>query len=90
MDLIGRGLTKLLGLTVGFGIKVNLAEAYTYLMQVYEPGDRVFVFGFSRGTYTARALAGMSHPGGTDKTRSGEPRQLPGVGLYQGQLLAEG
>jgi uncharacterized protein (DUF2235 family) len=60
----GRGLSKLLGLTVGFGIKVNLAEAYTYLMQVYEPGDRVFVFGFSRGAYTARALTGMSHRGG--------------------------
>jgi uncharacterized protein (DUF2235 family) len=60
----GKALTKLLGLTVGFGIKVNMAEAYTYLMQVYEPGDRVFVFGFSRGAYTARALAGMSHRGG--------------------------
>ena len=61
---LGRGLTKLLGLTFGFGIKVNLAEAYTYLMQVYEPGDRVFVFGFSRGAYTSRALVGMSHRGG--------------------------
>ena len=60
----GRVLTKLLGLTFGFGIKVNMAEAYTYLMQHYEPGDRVFVFGFSRGAYTARALVGMSHRGG--------------------------
>ena len=60
----GRRLTKLLGLTFGFGIKVNLAEAYTYLMEVYEPGDRVFVFGFSRGAYTARALVGMSYRGG--------------------------
>jgi uncharacterized protein (DUF2235 family) len=60
----GRALTKLLGLTFGFGIKVNLAEAYTYLMQAYEPGDRVFIFGFSRGAYTSRALTGMSHRGG--------------------------
>jgi len=60
----GRGLTKLLGLTFGFGIKVNMAEAYTYLIQNYEPGDRVFVFGFSRGAYTSRALVGMSHRGG--------------------------
>lgn len=60
----GRGLTKVLGLTFGFGIKFNLAEAYTYLMKVYEPGDRIFVFGFSRGAYTARALAGMSYRGG--------------------------
>jgi uncharacterized protein (DUF2235 family) len=29
------------------------------LMSMHEPGDRVFVFGFSRGAYTARALTGM-------------------------------
>jgi uncharacterized protein (DUF2235 family) len=60
----GRGLTKVLGLTFGFGIKVNIAEAYTFLMQAYEPGDRIFVFGFSRGAYAARALVGMAYRGG--------------------------
>ncbi|MET8205889.1 DUF2235 domain-containing protein [Streptomyces sp. NPDC005373] len=56
---IGRRLSRLLGLAFGSGLKVNLAEAYTYLMRHYEPGDRIYVFGFSRGAYTARALAGM-------------------------------
>ena len=58
----GRGLTKLLGLTFGFGIKVNMAEAYTYLIQNYEPGDRVFVSGFHRGLH-GTALWWACHTG---------------------------
>ncbi|MFF4354033.1 DUF2235 domain-containing protein [Streptomyces sp. NPDC001530] len=54
-----RRLSKLFGLTFGSGMKANLAEAYTYLMGHYQPGDRIYVFGFSRGAYTARALVGM-------------------------------
>ena len=53
--------TKLLGLAFGYGLADNLADAYTFLMNEYEPGDRVFVFGFSRGSYTARALCSMLH-----------------------------
>jgi uncharacterized protein (DUF2235 family) len=48
-----------LGLAFGTGIRPALGSAYTYLMSVYEPGDRIFVFGFSRGAYTARALCGL-------------------------------
>jgi len=55
----GRRTTKLLGLAVGYGLRTNLGEAYTYLMQHYCPGDRIFIAGFSRGAYTARALTGM-------------------------------
>jgi uncharacterized protein (DUF2235 family) len=36
-----------------------LGEAYIYLMRNYTPGDRIYIFGFSRGAYTARALAGL-------------------------------
>lgn len=43
----------------GAGLRHNLGEAYPYLMATYEPGDRIFLFGFSRGAYTVRALAGM-------------------------------
>ncbi|MGW3665160.1 DUF2235 domain-containing protein [Streptomyces sp. NPDC005141] len=56
---VGRRLSKLLGLAFGSGMKANLAEAYTYLMAHYQPGDHIHVFGFSRGAYTARALVGM-------------------------------
>lgn len=49
------------GLAFGGGIEDNITDAYRFLMGVYVPGDRVFIFGFSRGAYTARALAGMLH-----------------------------
>lgn len=45
----------------GTGIHKNLEQAYRYLMEVYEPGDRVYLFGFSRGAFTIRSLAGMLH-----------------------------
>ncbi|GAA3990715.1 DUF2235 domain-containing protein [Streptomyces plumbiresistens] len=56
---LGHRLSRLSGLAFGTGLRANLAEAYTYLMRHWEPGDRVYVFGFSRGAYTARALVGM-------------------------------
>lgn len=45
----------------GAGVHKNTEQAYTYLMEKYERGDKVFLFGFSRGAFTARALAGMLH-----------------------------
>lgn len=56
---IGRQTTKLLGLAFGYGIKRNVVEAYSFIMRTWQPGDRIFMFGFSRGAYTVRALAGM-------------------------------
>jgi uncharacterized protein (DUF2235 family) len=54
-----QALTRLAGMVAGYGIKDNIAEAYTWLAHQYQPGDRIYVFGFSRGAYTARALTGM-------------------------------
>lgn len=51
--------SRVAGLAFGAGLRQNLAEAYLYLMSVYEPDDRVFLFGFSRGAYTIRALSGL-------------------------------
>ncbi len=55
----GKAWTKFRGLAFGYGLSENIADAYRYLMREYEEGDRVFVFGFSRGAYTARAVCGM-------------------------------
>ena len=49
------------GLAFGAGFKDNVFDAYRYLMEVYNEGDRIYLFGFSRGAYTARALAGLLH-----------------------------
>ncbi|MFI1363352.1 DUF2235 domain-containing protein [Streptomyces griseochromogenes] len=56
---VGHRFSRLCGLAFGSGMRTNLAEAYTYLMGHWQPGDQVYVFGFSRGAYTARALVGM-------------------------------
>jgi uncharacterized protein (DUF2235 family) len=55
---IRRTVSLLYMRAVGSGLKAN-AEAYQYLMQHWRPGDAVYIFGFSRGAYTARALGGM-------------------------------
>jgi len=54
-------LTRWFGLAFGLGLSRKVAEAYTYLIDFWEPNDRVFLFGFSRGAYTARVLAGLLH-----------------------------
>ncbi len=54
-----RTISRVAGLAFGAGLRQNLGEAYTYLIANYQPGDQIFVFGFSRGAYTARALTGM-------------------------------
>jgi len=43
----------------GFGISRNIAKAYEFLVRSYEPGDEIWIFGFSRGAFTARSLGGM-------------------------------
>jgi uncharacterized protein (DUF2235 family) len=43
----------------GSGFVGNVIEAYNFIVLNYNPGDQVFCFGFSRGAYTARAVAGL-------------------------------
>jgi len=50
---------KLLGTMFGYGLSRNVRRLYTNLARVYEPGDKLFLFGFSRGAFTARTLAGL-------------------------------
>ena len=44
---------------IGTGLKDEVQEAYDYLMDYYEPEDKIFLFGYSRGAYTVRVLAGL-------------------------------
>jgi uncharacterized protein (DUF2235 family) len=55
----GDPLTKLVGGAFGTGLWQKVKAGYTNIAQVYEAGDPLFLFGFSRGAYTARSLAGM-------------------------------
>ena len=48
-----------MGLATGYGLDDNILDAYRWLCLNHRPGDRIFLFGFSRGAYTVRALAGL-------------------------------
>lgn len=52
-------LEKLFGGITGFGLSQNLMEGYDWLAKRYTNGYEVWIFGFSRGAYTARRLAGL-------------------------------
>src|SRR6187549_127488 len=56
---ITRKLQYIFGQSFGYGLSENIMEAYKFLMQCYEDGDELYLFGFSRGSYTVRALAGL-------------------------------
>jgi uncharacterized protein (DUF2235 family) len=43
----------------GTGISENILQAYAFIINTYEPGDELFFFGFSRGAFTVRSLAGL-------------------------------
>ena len=56
---VGYSVDRLLGGAFGLGLFTNVLAGYRFLASNYEPGDEIFVFGFSRGAYTARSLGGM-------------------------------
>ncbi len=51
--------TKVLGGVFGVGVIARIVRGYTFISRYYQPGDAIHIVGFSRGAYTARALAGM-------------------------------
>jgi hypothetical protein len=57
---VGTGgfLDNVRGGAFGMGLSRNIRRAYIFLARNYEPGDEIFIFGFSRGSYTARSLVG--------------------------------
>ena len=55
----GNAIARVAGGALGYGLKRNVKELYRELVRVYDPGDRIFLFGFSRGAFTVRTLAGM-------------------------------
>ncbi len=61
---IGTDSYKLLGGATGLGIDRNIEDAYRFLSLNYVAGDEIYLFGFSRGAYTVRSLAGMIYCSG--------------------------
>lgn len=59
----------LLGGALGFGLKKNVLRLYRFLCEHYDPGDRIYAFGFSRGAFTIRVLIGLVARQGILRTR---------------------
>lgn len=55
----GNWLDQLLGGSMGMGLLSRVLRGYTFVSRHYVPGDRIYLVGFSRGAYTARALGGL-------------------------------
>ncbi len=61
---ISKFCDRQLGGIFGWGLLENIKDAYRTLIFNYEPGDEIYIFGFSRGAYTARSLAGLLRKSG--------------------------
>jgi len=72
---VTRLITRFAGRAFGYGLEDDIRNAYIFLMNNFEEGDRVFLFGFSRGAYTARAVASAS------SLSMSTPVEVPGSGV---------
>jgi uncharacterized protein (DUF2235 family) len=63
---------RLLGGAIGLGLKQIILDCYGLIVDDYEPGDEIYLFGFSRGSYAARALAGLIGASGIARRRAPE------------------
>lgn len=74
--------------TTGTGITRNIIDCYEAIIRLYEPGDRVFLFGFSRGAYTARCVSGVMSLCGIP-THDANGRPMPKMGKRLRKVATE-
>ncbi|MBA0048515.1 DUF2235 domain-containing protein [Mycobacteroides sp. LB1] len=78
---VSQFVSRILGIAFGIGLRAKLAQAYTYLIERWQPGDHIFIFGFSRGALCARGLAGLLNSVGM--LRPGSANLVPyAISLY--------
>ena len=78
----GNSLDRLTGGAFGEGLEDNIYRAYRFLIANYEPGDEIWLFGFSRGAFTARSVAGVIRKCGI-LSRSAVQHYIKAVELYK-------
>lgn len=79
---LGGRIRNILAAAFGTGISENIIDCYEAILRHYEDGDRVFIFGFSRGAYTARCVANVMNLCGVPRQASdGGPLPAGGVAL---------
>jgi uncharacterized protein (DUF2235 family) len=80
----GVGVTvgeKIRGGAFGYGLSRNIKDGYRWLAEHYRPGDDIYVFGFSRGAYTARSLVGLIRKCGIPRLVDTDPGHPSHEGL---------
>jgi uncharacterized protein (DUF2235 family) len=96
IETLFRMAHNFLSQATGFGLTTNIIDCYEMLIQLWRPGDRIFLFGFSRGAYTVRCLAGvLAHCGIPTRLESGaeirrSDRAAAGKDRRQEDLSARG
>lgn len=78
---VAPGIKHLLGGMFGYGLSDNVQDGYRWLCNAWQAGDEIWLFGFSRGAYTARSLAGLLR-------KCGLLRQNDGHAVSPGALKA--
>ena len=78
----GVGTTKyqFLGMLLGLGMEDNILEGYSFIIENYKPGDKIYIFGFSRGALEARSLAGLIAYSGVPKVSGDDLKHLHKIG----------
>lgn len=74
---------QVLGLALGIGVKRNVLNLYKFLCRNYNDRDRIWAFGFSRGAFTVRVLAGLIHHEGLVSFRSEAELNRNAVAAYR-------
>lgn len=69
----GRKIHNVFAQAMGLGITQNIKDCYAFIVQHWEEGDRVYLYGFSRGAYTARCVGGVMARCGIPTTENGQP-----------------
>jgi len=89
LTTFARKVTKILGMAIGYGLSNDIRDAYTFIMNTFEEGDRLFLFGFSRGAYTVRAVASLLNMYGLIR-RGNEPLVPYGIRMMMAIERARG
>ena len=83
----------ILGGVFGFGLKRNVIDIYSFCCRNYRPGDKIHGFGFSRGAFTIRVVAGfiartgLIHYDGNDRISPVTPRS-PTANIARSEIFA--
>ncbi|WP_328456829.1 DUF2235 domain-containing protein [Amycolatopsis sp. NBC_00438] len=80
------GRPRLRGGAFGVGVSHDVLRAYRFVVENYEPGDEIFLFGFSRGAFTARSVAGLIRNAGVLKAAAIE-RIDDAYALYRARAI---